>query len=234
MLAAWDAVEPGVKHNSFDTSKEWARNNCLTVFLDGTGGPFSSDPVLRRCCCGVAVLDFIDVFAPSSVFGRGGGLLGAKQTVPRSEMCAGIQALRYAPQRTPSVLISDNEYFVSTVSRGRASPVEQCGDLWHQCWEAVEQHSAAILNSQSREPRQRMVAVVRASANLDVCGQRVCRETGGHGSPGASALRMDRQENCGCQEVSQDGAEARRHFRPAHRRAVSQKVHSGVPCGGPS
>ena len=49
VLAAWDAVEPGVEHNSCDTLKEWTNNNCLIMFLDGTGGPFSSDPVLRRC-----------------------------------------------------------------------------------------------------------------------------------------------------------------------------------------
>ena len=61
---------------------------------------------------GVAVLDFTDVFAPSLVFGRGGGLPGARQTVHRSEKNAGIHSLRYAPQRTPLVLILDNEYFV--------------------------------------------------------------------------------------------------------------------------
>ena len=80
--AAWEFVEPRVKHNSCDALKEWAKRNCLIMFLDGTGGPFSSDPVLRRCAW-EAVLDFTDVFAPSIVFGRGGGLLGAKQTVSR-------------------------------------------------------------------------------------------------------------------------------------------------------
>ena len=86
--AAWDAVEPSVKHNSCDTSKEWAKSNCLITFFDGTGGPFSSDPLLWRCGRGVAVLDFTSVvFAPSLVFGRGGGLPGAKRTVPRSEIC---------------------------------------------------------------------------------------------------------------------------------------------------
>ena len=51
-----------------------AQNNCLIMFFDGTGRPFSTDRVLRRCGWGVAVLDFTDVFAPSLVFGRGGGL----------------------------------------------------------------------------------------------------------------------------------------------------------------
>ena len=53
-------------------------------------------PVLRRCGWGVAVLDFPDVFAPSLVFGRGGGLPGAKQIVPRYEVYAEVQALSFA------------------------------------------------------------------------------------------------------------------------------------------
>ena len=63
--------------------EEWAKSNCLLMFLDGTGGPFSSDPVLRRCGWGVAVLDFADVFAPSLVFGRGGGLPGRQTHCPQ-------------------------------------------------------------------------------------------------------------------------------------------------------
>ena len=50
------------------------------MFPDGTGGPFSSDRVLRRCGWGVVVPDITDVFAPPLFFGRGGGLPGAKQT----------------------------------------------------------------------------------------------------------------------------------------------------------
>ena len=53
-------------------------------------------------------------FARSLIFGRGGGLFGAKRTVTRSEIYAAIHAFRYAPQKTPLVLISDHEYFVST------------------------------------------------------------------------------------------------------------------------
>ena len=36
------------------------------LFLDGTGEPFSSDPLLRRCSWRAAVLDFTDVFAPTT------------------------------------------------------------------------------------------------------------------------------------------------------------------------
>ena len=46
--SAWDVVEPRVKHNSCDTLQEWVKSTCLILFLDGAGGPFSSDPVLWR------------------------------------------------------------------------------------------------------------------------------------------------------------------------------------------
>ena len=92
---AFGVAEPLARRNPCDTLEEWV------LFLDGTGGPFSSDPVLRRCGWGLAVLDFTGVFAPSLVFGRGGGLLVAKQTVPRSKVYARTQALRFAPRKTP-------------------------------------------------------------------------------------------------------------------------------------
>ena len=60
--AAWEAVDPRVQHNSCDTLKKWAKSNCLIMFLDGTRGLFSSDPVLRRRGLGLAVLDFTIVF----------------------------------------------------------------------------------------------------------------------------------------------------------------------------
>ena len=101
--AAWDVVEPRATHNSCTMLEERARCKCLIM-----------------CGWGVAVLDFTGVFAPSMVFGGGGGLRGAKQTVFRSETYAGIQALRCAPRKNPKVLISNNEYFVSTTQKGRA------------------------------------------------------------------------------------------------------------------
>ena len=50
-----------------------------------------------------------------------------------------------APRKTLLVSVSDNEYFVATARKGRAHPVEQCCDLWHQFWDAVERHAAAFL-----------------------------------------------------------------------------------------
>ena len=80
--AAWDVVEPCVSHNSWAMLEASARSNCMIMFLDGRGALFPAIP----CLGVVAVLDFTDSFAPSMVFGRGGGLPGVKQTVPRSEI----------------------------------------------------------------------------------------------------------------------------------------------------
>ena len=57
---------------------------------------------------GVAFLDFTDVFAPSLVFGRGGGLPRAKQTVSRSEVYIGIEALHFEPRKTLLILVSNS------------------------------------------------------------------------------------------------------------------------------
>ena len=78
---------------------------------------------LWRCGWRVVVLDFGGVFAPSLVFGRGGGLLGAKQSVPRSEVDCGIQALHFAPRKTP----------LSTAQKGGRTPWSNaaiCGLQW--------------------------------------------------------------------------------------------------------
>ena len=114
------------------------------MFLDGTGCQSPVTPLFRRYGWCVPVLDFTNVFAASMVFGRGSGLSGAKQTVPRSEVHAEIQALRSAPRKTLLVLISDNGCFVSTDQRGRAHPEGRRLDLWHQYWVAVEYHSVVL------------------------------------------------------------------------------------------
>ena len=44
VLAAWDVVEPRVKHDSCDTLEEWARSNCLIMFFGGTGARSPATP----------------------------------------------------------------------------------------------------------------------------------------------------------------------------------------------
>ena len=111
--AAWDAVDPCVVHKSRAQLEEWSSR--LIMLLDGTGGPFSSCPVLRS--------DFTDVFSPKEGVREG-----------------------WAACLESTVLISDNENFVTTARRSsRAHPVGQCWDLWHQYWDAVEAHEAAMI-----------------------------------------------------------------------------------------
>ena len=153
------------------------------------------------------------------VFGRGGGLFGAEQTVPTSEVYAGIQALRVAPRKTPPWLY--NKYFVSTARRGRTP--------WGNA--AICGTSIGCLSSTTL---RRSVSSSRAPPASGHCGQGVSHSGCVRGTSllVAPALRMDRQENCACEEFGQDGTEGRCHGYPAHGRAVLQ-VHTGVPCSGP-
>ena len=175
--AAWDVVEPRVTHNSCATLEQWARSDCLIMFLDGTGEPFfKSSP--SGCS------SFHRRVRP--VNGRGGVLPGVKQTVPKSEIYAGIQALRHAPRKNPLVLISDLS--ISCPRPRKGGRIEWVSDVQfgNQYWDAVENHSAAIPILKVKS--QRVVAVVRASANLDVRVERVCRQTGGQRGRNAPAL----------------------------------------------
>ena len=98
--SGWRCLRHGMwsSHNSCATLEQWARSNCLIMFLDGTREPFfKSSP---SGCSGFHR-------RVRAVNGRGGVLPGVKQTVPRSEIYAGIQALRYASRKNPLVLISD-------------------------------------------------------------------------------------------------------------------------------
>ena len=76
--------------------------------------------------------------------------------------------------------------------------------------------------------------MVRAPANLDVCGQRVCRQAGGEGCRSAPALRVDRQENGSHQKSGQGCAEASGYCHVAHDRAFTEQVRPCVPRHGPS
>ena len=49
--AAWDVVEPRVAHNSYAALDQWARNNCLIMFLDGTGQSFPASALQLRSGC---------------------------------------------------------------------------------------------------------------------------------------------------------------------------------------
>ena len=56
------------------------------------------------------------------------------------------------------------------------------GDVWHQCWGAVEAHGAAILVLKVQKPCKRIVLVVWPPACLDVRWKRVRGQDGGERS----------------------------------------------------
>ena len=148
MPAAWDVVEPRVAHNTCAALEEWVRSNCLITFLDGTGEPFfSSDPLLRRCGWRAAVLDFTDVFAPSTaeeVFP-----LVSNKPFPELRYTLGFRRFPVLRVKNPLVLMSGNEYFVSTAQRGRAHRVGQWCVLRNQYWDAVKNHSESNVSEWS-------------------------------------------------------------------------------------
>ena len=101
VLAAWEAVEPRVKRDSCDTLKEWAKSNCLIMFFAGTGALSPVTP-----CFGVVAGVWLCLISPMclrrpwSSAGKVVSLVPNK-TVPRSEVFAGIEALRYAQHKIP-------------------------------------------------------------------------------------------------------------------------------------
>ena len=125
--AAWDAVDPCVVHKSRAQLEEWSSR--LIMLLDGTGGPFSSCPVLRS--------DFTDVFSPKEGVREGWRLawspwFSSLTTKTLSRLRGGVGRILLASVGTcGTVLISDNENFVTTARRSRAHLVGQCWDLWH-------------------------------------------------------------------------------------------------------
>ena len=106
------------------------------IFLDGSGGQFSSDPRLRKC--GWAWIQYDG----DSIWGQRGSL-GGRQTVPRSEiraLDAALGALTCAPfprSRTKNVrpvvhIYSDNAMVVkrfADILQGRYTYTVS-GDLW--------------------------------------------------------------------------------------------------------
>ena len=64
--AARDVVEPRRRTTPAQRQNSGREAIVCSCSSTGRGSLFSSDPLLRRCGCGVAVLDFTDVFAPST------------------------------------------------------------------------------------------------------------------------------------------------------------------------
>lgn len=128
------------------------------VFLDGSGGRFSSDPRLRRCGWGIVVI----IPLPHEykiVSWVSGTLVGAQteQTVPRSEITALMVALERLPATSSFELFTDNKMVYDTYLAGPRSMDHAVNvDLWGDEWKHV-----------TRFPTRPIVHKVKAHAKAD-------------------------------------------------------------------
>ena len=114
-------------------------------YLDGSGGARSSDPRLRRCGWGSALMNFSSPLEPRLRASLFGGVPGLVQTVPRSELLAAVRTLELSDPE-PVVLFSDSAYFVDGTADDREHALASGnGDLWQRYWQAVDLHLGCVL-----------------------------------------------------------------------------------------
>ena len=106
------------------------------IAVDGSGMMFPWLKELSRCGWGVVA---------TCGFTLRGGIFGAldgpKQTVPRAELQAIWEALKWAV--TPMRIISDHKNHVDAIAKGKAfcvSPTNEHVDLWKKVWSEIERH----------------------------------------------------------------------------------------------
>ncbi|CAK0881441.1 unnamed protein product, partial [Prorocentrum cordatum] len=124
----------------WDTAAEQygGEDGFLDVFGDGSGGEHSDDPRLRQCGVGAVILQ-VSLQAPGELrvaAGVAAGLLGPKQTVPRSELQAFLIALR----RTRGCLRYHTDHMPLVHGwrqRRHVSPSGKNADLWWQIRRAI-------------------------------------------------------------------------------------------------
>ncbi len=124
--------------------------NCLQIYSDGSGGKFSSIPLLRRCGWGwIALTDTLELD-----FARCSPLASLPQTVPRSELSAIIDCLQVIPaaqdaditldaqvvQRTASTIA---QLLRSSFDRASSHPAlfSDNGDLWVDFLQALQKRT---------------------------------------------------------------------------------------------
>ena len=123
-----------------------ACDNTAHVFVDGSGGPNSSFPKLRRCGWGVAQCEkqHLDgAFVP--VEAMYGPLPGEAQTVPRAEVLAAAVAIEFW-QRSHITVYSDHKPLLDIVHN---RPVEKWSfgensDLWTRLQQAYIAHPHGV------------------------------------------------------------------------------------------
>ena len=115
------------------------RQTTVTVYTDGSGGNFPSDPRLRRC--GWA---WVCPEPGSNKIAMHGarGSLGGKQTAPRAELQAILECfkdLKQCPNLAKIIFYSDCKMAVGSFDKGKVyAQRTACGAIWGDIWEIVE------------------------------------------------------------------------------------------------
>ena len=113
-----------------------------TYYGDGSGGPFSAYPLLRRCGVGIAVVqpnyDYTQQEPNPFRWGAFLALPGLVQTVPRAELMVLVVVVeRVSPGMT--VIKSDNRWVVDTFGQGKDHCLAaQHSDLWTRIFEVLD------------------------------------------------------------------------------------------------
>ena len=100
-----------------------------TYYGDGSGGPYSSHPTIRRCGTGLAVINI----AGELSYGLSANLPGLIQTVPRSEYFALLCLVRLARESSVLLFVTDHLPLVKAYNKGRSFAVQTLnGDLFQE------------------------------------------------------------------------------------------------------
>ena len=109
------------------------------------GGKQGSDARLRRVGSGAAWIEFIPGQAmPKELAWMRGPLMGSRQSVPRGELFAIVEALRHSTS-APIVIFSDASYVVKGWHEGPAGKHTTHSDLWTQVWQEIERLEWQVL-----------------------------------------------------------------------------------------
>ncbi len=148
----WTKVDEDLSQDGFPSftcgNLEQATSGEKTVwFTDGSGGPLSKDPRLRRVAWAYVGMGPEDQPSTMPLYARYGGMpaapVGNGQTVPRAELFALIQLISDVSEGHLTVGV-DNADTVNGASNRDGSITGKNGDLWLQYWSAVDAHSGTV------------------------------------------------------------------------------------------
>ena len=108
MALGGSEIEAQTQVISIDRALTRTEERSLAFFSDGSGGKFSAQPDLRRCGWAWVLLDQYHDLS----FARSASLEGERQTVPRAELAAVLDAMRTLPKAVRLEAVVDASYVV--------------------------------------------------------------------------------------------------------------------------